>query len=151
METVSVPLQRHIFEKLQRLATPLVDDANSVIERLIAHWERSGKTSGTGQPMQTSTMKALVWHSSRGEAFPVGIQLRGSYLGKTYQAKVTPQGIEFNGKFFDNPSSAGIAVKRSAGTRGRAASTNGWEFWEMLSPENQRWVSIDVLRSKTQR
>ena len=52
------------------------------------------------------------------------------------------------GRIAPDRGSAGIAVKRAAGTKGRAASTNGWDFWEMLNPDSQRWVSIDILRSK---
>jgi hypothetical protein len=146
MDSVPVPIQRQVFEKLQKLAVPLVDDASSVIERLIKHWEKTAPQSFP--PTSPERQQSAVWYSSRGEVFPVGAQLRGTYLGKTYHAKITAQGIEFNGVVYDNPSSAGIAVKRAAGTKGRAASTNGWDFWEMLNPDSQRWVSIDILRSK---
>lgn len=153
METVSVPVRRAVFERLQKMAIPLVDDASSVIERLISHWEsnppKGGGFSlgGGGSPSPANEPQAQAWHSARGEEFRIGTQLRASYLGKTLLAKVTPEGIEFAGKLYDNPSSAGIAAKNSVGTTGKAASTNGWDFWEMQIPGSQRWVSIDVLRS----
>jgi len=146
MDTVPVHIRRQVFEKLQKLAVPLVDDASSVIERLIKHWEKAAPQSF---PLASpERQQSAFWYSSRGEAFPVGAELRGTYLGKTYHAKITAQGIEFNGMGYDNPSSAGIAAKRAAGTKGQAVSTNGWDFWEMLNPDSQRWVSIDILRSK---
>ena len=144
MDTVQILIRRDVFERLQQLATPLVDDVNSVIARLIKNWEASPQKPAAPIP---STSGTQIWRSSRGEAFPVGIELRSSYLGKSYSAKVTAAGIELNGKVYDNPSKAGIAVKHIAGTRGRAASTNGWDFWEMLDPATKRWVSIDGLRS----
>lgn len=146
MEVVQVPVKKEVFESLKRLAEPLVDDASSVIERLIRHWEKS-------PPAPTKTAShvpglSAEWRSARGERFPIGAKLRARYLRHTFEANVTVNGIEFNGKTYDNPSSAGIAAKESVGTVGKAASTNGWDFWEMLEPSTKRWVSIDTLRAK---
>jgi hypothetical protein len=157
METLQVPVRKDIFERLQKLAVPLVDDVNAVLDRLLMHWESSRPSAPIVTPKAqasvTSSAATLlsrnaheVWICSRGEALPIGAELRADYLGKTYRAKVTSLGIEFNGKHYDNPSSAGIAVKNGAGTRGSAASTNGWEFWEILEPDGKRWISIDAVR-----
>ena len=153
METVSVPVSRAIFERLQKIAVPLVDDASAVIERLLDHWESSPPASGTssksgGTPPVASGTQAQVWRSSRGEAFLVGAQLRASYRGNELRARITSEGIEFDGKAYDNPSSAGIAAKNSLGITGDAASTNGWKFWEIQEPGAQRWVPIDMLRTR---
>lgn len=146
MDNLNIAVSVNVFEKLQRLATPLVDDPSSVIERLIEHWEATSPKAPQERHDQVRSPLQL-WVSCRGEAFRVGTDLRATYLGFTYLAKVTEQGIEFNGEAYDSPSSAGRAIKRAAGARGRAASTNGWDFWEMLDPEVKRWVSINVLRS----
>ncbi|SRR6266540_123979 len=146
MEVVQVPLKREVFERLKSLAEPLVDDASSVVERLIKHWESAPPAPRTRTIVLPEPGPA-VWRSARGEKFPVGTKLRARYLSHTFEATVTTSGIEFNGRPYDNPSSAGIAAKESVGTRGKAASTNGWDFWEMQDPNSKRWVSIDVLRS----
>jgi hypothetical protein len=143
MEMVQVQLRRDVFEKLQKLAVPLVDDISAVIAREL---DRAAMLQGN-LPNATVPTTA-TWRSARGERFPVGAQLRAHYLHKEYSAKVTPRGIEFDGKVFDNPSSAAIAVKHSAGKTGDAASANGWGFWEMLDPQTNQWVSIDTLRAK---
>ena len=147
METISVSLRKDVFEKLKALAEPLVDDATSVIERLIKHWESSRPTSAARTTAAVS-QEQKFWRSARGEKLPVGAKLRAKYLRKLFEAKVTASGIEFDGNVYDNPSSAGIAAKHAVGTRGKAANTNGWAFWEMLDPESKQWVSIDALRTK---
>lgn len=147
MEIVQVGLKREVFERLQSLAEPLVDDASSVVERLIRHWE----SAPPGPPVQTIASpeaRPAIWRSARGEKFPVGTKLRARYLGNEFEATVTAGGIDFNGHLFDNPSSAGIAAKESVGSHGKAASTNGWRFWEMQDSESGQWVSIAVLRSR---
>lgn len=146
MDIVQVSLNREVFERLQALAEPLVDDVNSVVERLIKHWESAPPGPRTRTIVLPESGPA-VWRSARGEKFLVGTKLRAKYLRHTFDAVVTSRGIEFNGLAYDNPSSAGIAAKESVGTTGKAASTNGWDFWEMLDQEANRWVSIDVLRS----
>ena len=146
MEVVQVPVRREVFERLKALAEPLVDDASSVIERLIAHWE-SVPHGPRVRHIVLPEPGPAEWRSARGERFPVGAQLRAKYLGHKFEAAVTAHGIEFAGKTYDNPSSAGIAAKESVGTKGKAASTNGWDFWEMLDPASKRWVSINHLRA----
>jgi hypothetical protein len=163
METVQVPIRRSVFEELQKLAVPLVDDTSSVIEKLIEHWNRKEKstkvsdgdrrTPAIARPAASSippTPEAIasmprVWQSARGETLPIGAKLRAVYRGKTFSATVTSQGIDFNGHLYDSPSAAGIAAKEAAGTEGAAAATNGWTFWETLD-SNGRWIPINSFR-----
>lgn len=144
METVQIEVHQAVFQKLQKLAVPLVDNTSSVIERLIEHWEKiPAPVSGATKP---APKKQEFWISSRGEALPVGAELRARYLGKTYLAKVSSNGIEYDGKTYNNPSAAAIAVKNSAGTKGGSAATNGWDFWEICSSQTKQWGSISALR-----
>mgnify|MGYP001493762950 CR=1 FL=1 len=147
METVNVSLRKEVFDRLKSLAEPLVDDASAVIARLISHWDathsqhrRPAASAQAGSPS--------FWVSARGERIPVGTKLRAKYLKHLFEAQVTSRGIQFNGTTYDNPSSAGMAAKNAVGTTGKAASTNGWEFWEILDPVSRKWVSIDTLRAK---
>ena len=145
MEIIQVPLKREVFERLKALAEPLVDDASSVVERLISHWE-SAPPGPRRRTFVLSEPGPAVWRSARGEKFLVGTRLRATYLKHTFEATVTSGGIEFGEQAYDNPSSAGIAAKESVGTKGKSASTNGWDFWEMEDPKTKRWISIDMLR-----
>jgi hypothetical protein len=69
-------------------------------------------------------------------------------LGQGFSAQISGNGIEYNGKTYDNPSSAGIAAKQFAGTVGDAANTNGWTFWEIQVPNSSRWVSLKAYRER---
>lgn len=148
MELVKLEIKPELFKRLQCLAEPLVDDVSSVIERLITHWESCPPTLGHKVVSIKLPAPPTEWRSARGERFPIGAKLRARYLNHNFEAIVTASGIEFNGHTYNNPSSAGIAAKESVGTTGNSASTNGWDFWEILDSTMNRWVSIDVLRSK---
>ena len=144
METIEVSLKREIFEKLKLIAEPLVDDTSSVIERLLKHWESTRPITST--PTTSSALTPQLWRSTRGEQFIVGSKLRAHYRGHWFQAVITANGIEFEDKVYDNPSSAGIAAKKSIGINESAANTNGWSFWNMQIPNSNQWVSINTIR-----
>ena len=146
-EQIPVPVSLPIFERLQKLAVPLVDNPSAVIERLLDHWEANPPKQ---EKLQSSsgTEPALFWHSPRGDVLPVGIELQGTYLRKTFHATVDRNGIKFGGKIYDNPSAAAVASKNQVGTKGDAASTNGRDFWRLRDLDTGRWVPIRAVNSK---
>lgn len=155
-DQVTISIGSHVFARLQRLAVPLVDDTSSVVEKLIDHWESSVLSRSTipesGPPTKTESRQPSVqaapevWRSSRGDELPVGAPLQAEYLGKTFRATVEKFGIRFAGKLYENLSPAGAAAKGQLGRKGRAASTNGRDFWKIQDPVSRRWVPITALR-----
>jgi hypothetical protein len=139
---VQVTLSVEVFERLQKLATPLVDNTNSVLIRLLDFWE----TNQTTPKPSEQALRSEYWVAARGERLPVGMKLRGTYLGKAYEAEITTKGICVGDRYFDSPSNAGIHVKIVAGTKGKAASTNGWTFWQYYDQSRSKWVELRLLR-----
>jgi hypothetical protein len=146
METVQVSLSKDVFVKLQEIAEPLIDDINSVIERLINNHLESLSLSSKIRIESSSSNNSEFWRSNRGEQFKVGTKLSANYKGKSYNATIQIDGINFEGNLYDSPSAAGVAVKKSAGITGSALSTDGWSFWNMLEPDSNQWVSINTVR-----
>lgn len=144
-DQIDVPISSKVFARLQRLAVPLVDDTNSVIEKLIDHWEAS-PPSANAAPQSNEKSTTEVWRSPRGDVLPVGAPLQAEYLGKTFRATVEKKGIRFAGKVYGNLSAAGVAAKGQLGREGRAASTNGRDFWKIQDPVSEQWLPITALR-----
>ena len=144
-EQVQVSISKRVFDRLKALAEPLVDNTDSVIERLLDHWDH-GSHSAPEIVKSISTVPLEYWVSARGDSLPVGMKLRGSYLNHTYKAEVERAGIRFNGDVFDSLSAAAIAAKQLAGTRGKAANSNGREFWRFQDPTSGRWTPVSALR-----
>lgn len=142
-ELVQVPIEKRVFERLQKLATPLVDNPSSVITRLIEFWEKVNQAKRPA-PIQPGVARYFV--CSRGERLPIGTKLRASYRGRKFDAYIDHSGIVFEGTSYSNPSLAGIEAKKSHGAIGNAASTNGWTFWEYLDDVSGHWRSLDDFR-----
>ena len=140
---VQVNVRRDVFEKLKRLAEPLVDDTSTVIDRLIRHWE----TAPPKNARDAAPEELALWQSSRGDVLPVGAPLQGRYKGKTFAAVVARNGIRFEGKTYSTLSAAAVAAKGLTGVKGDAASTNGRDFWA-LRDSSGNWISVSSLRSQ---
>ena len=78
---------------------------------------------------------------TKGVRLPVGTELRATYKGQTYLARITSGALVFDGKRFNSPSAAAMAITRNP--------VNGWTFWECRLPGQGRWRSLkDLRRSK---
>lgn len=144
MDKVQISLRRDVFERLEAIAEPLVNDASTVIERLVKHWETWRPCHATGE-MVLAEQGPRWWRTPGGKRLLVGTKLRARYAGHTFDATVVTDGIEFNGRTYNSPRSAAIAANKSIGTCAQAARTSGLDFWALEHAQTKRWVSIDSL------
>lgn len=163
MATRIVEIEQNVFERLQRLAIPLVDTVGTVIERVLDEWESLQdksqskyleKYAAESKNVISADDQSVAQHfeTSRKVRIPLG-KLRASYKPrgkgrKELEALVTPRGIEVDGKVFDDPSPAGAQAKKSAGADTSASITNGWCFWEYFDECSGTWVSLSTLRGR---
>jgi Restriction Enzyme Adenine Methylase Associated/Protein of unknown function (DUF2924) len=75
---------------------------------------------------------------TKGVRLPVGTELRATYKGQTYLARVASGALTYNGKRFNSPSAAAMNITRNP--------INGWTFWECRLPGQGRWTSLKELR-----
>lgn len=141
---VEITISKSVFERLQRLASPLVDTTDSILERLLDCWDTSGTAKVTPSKNSVAEPK-LQWKSSRGLLLPVGTELQGHYKKKTFIALVERDGIRFNGKLYGDLSPAAIAAKTLAGATGTAASESGPRFWRFQHPITGVWQRVETL------
>jgi hypothetical protein len=91
------------------------------------------------EPLTQKAQSGKPW-VVKGVAFPPGTELRSSYKGQMYYARVDEGSLVLNDKKFFSPSAAAIEVTGS--------SVNGWIFWECKLPGKQNWQSINTLRGR---
>jgi len=142
--TITVEINKAIFERLQSLAIPLVDDLGSVMSRLIDHWEKTPPKEG-----KNANQSKSWWTSARGERLPVDTELRARYNGEKFKGKILSSGIFFEGATFNSPSAAAIAAKKKNFTElsDASASTNGWKFWEYFDEKSKSWRSVSDFKA----
>jgi len=138
---VTIDIDSELFQKLQSLAVPLVDNTDSVINKLLDHWEQNHKAEE-----KTDLSTEEEWMTPRGEKLLVGTRLRAYYNGKEFTAEVTRSGIFVQGETFNSPSAAAIHAKNLANVTGASASTNGWKFWEYWDEAEQMWRGIRIFQ-----
>lgn len=144
-DNIQVSIDSEVFKHLQEISTPLVDDINTVIKKLIALWDEKEKISINSQEVDDQVEK--YWVDSRGKRFLIGLKLRASYYDQKFDAVITDKGILFSDKVFNSPSSAAIHAKHLTGTKGSSANTDGWKFWKYFDVKKGKWFLIDNLRN----
>ena len=75
---------------------------------------------------------------SKGVRFPSGTEFRASYKGQTHHGKVDSGGFVVDGKHFNSPSAAAVAIT--------GHPVNGWTFWECRVPGKNSWQMLKFLR-----
>jgi hypothetical protein len=76
----------------------------------------------------------------KGVLLPNGTELKRTYKGKTFSAKVTGNKLMLDGKAMNSPSEAANSVTDTA--------VNGWTFWKCKFPNSNRWQKLSALRAK---
>lgn len=77
---------------------------------------------------------------SKGVRFPQGTQARARYKGQLHLAEVRDGALMLDGKRYDSPSSAAMAITSNT-------PVNGWTFWEVKLPGSGDWQKMKQLRA----
>ena len=76
---------------------------------------------------------------TKGVRLPAGTELRATYKGKTYLARVAAGALQLNGESFGSVSAAAVHITGNP--------VNGWKFWQVRLPGHSGWKSLDGLRT----
>jgi hypothetical protein len=84
-----------------------------------------------------------VHWSVKGVRFPAGTEFRAKYKGQTYTGRVDGGVLFVDGKTYQTPSAAAVAITGNP--------VNGWRFWECRLPGKTQWQLIEALRATATR
>jgi hypothetical protein len=104
---------------------------NDVLRQLFDLGKRDRALTKTDSPVPDDWV-------TKGVRLPSGTELRSTYKGKTYVARVNSGALVLQGQRFDSPSAAAMSITGSA--------VNGWTFWEYKLPGQDRWQILKSLR-----
>ena len=77
---------------------------------------------------------------TKGVRLPAGTELRASYKGQVYLARVANGSLVLNGSRYDSPSAAAMSITHHP--------VNGWTFWECRLPGQGKWTVLRQLREQ---
>jgi hypothetical protein len=75
---------------------------------------------------------------TKGIRVPAGTQLRATYKGQTYAARVEDGALLLEGRRFESPSAAAMSIT--------GHPVNGWNFWQSRLPGQVAWKPLRTLR-----
>jgi hypothetical protein len=75
---------------------------------------------------------------TKGVRLPVGTELRATYKGQTYLARVGAGALVLGGERYESPSAAAMKITHGP--------VNGWTFWECRIPGQTKWQLLKALR-----
>jgi hypothetical protein len=75
---------------------------------------------------------------TKGVRLPAGTELRATYKGQTYLARVSAGALVFDGESFESPSAAAMKITHTP--------VNGWTFWRCRLPGQTKWQLLKALR-----
>ncbi|GAB5604966.1 DUF4357 domain-containing protein [Sideroxyarcus sp. TK5] len=130
MHTIEVDFD--VFKQLTvRRATEEVS-YNDVIRELLGL-----EPSNTNSAKKSSDPSPDDW-TAKGVHFPAGTEFRATYKGKIRTGYIDKGALVVNGKRYDSPSAAAVAITGNP--------VNGWRFWECRLPGKSSWHLIESLR-----
>ncbi len=127
----SIEVDFDVFKALTlRRASEEVSE-NDVLRQLL------GLPSKKEPTVPSATAIAGDW-VAKGVRFPAGTEFRANYRGQTHLGRVERGALVLNGKRYDTPSAAAVAITSNP--------VNGWTFWECRLPGESGWKMIKALR-----
>jgi hypothetical protein len=110
---------------------------NDVLRELLGLGPKKDVPQSASKASAASIGGAEDW-TAKGVRFPVNTEFRVTYKGQIYTGRVHGGALVVDGKSYESPSSAAMAITGSA--------VNGWRFWEARLPGKSSWQLIEGLR-----
>lgn len=114
---------------------------NHVLRELLGLGQKAQHPSATTSSAAAASESTSADWISKGVRFPVGTDFRSSYKGHSILGKVSSGSLQVNGKSYDSPSAAAVAVTGNP--------VNGWVFWECRLPGASSWRIIKSMRGSS--
>lgn len=139
MHTIEIDFD--VFKKLTVMRETEAVTYNDVLRRVLGIGATSPSPTPALAPQSINAPTSSGSWTTKGVTFQAGTEFRAIYKGETVRGRVEAGALAVNGKRFETPSAAAVAITGSA--------TNGWVFWECKKPGDTSWQMITSLRKKS--
>jgi len=128
----TIEIDFDVYKKLTLLRDTESVTYNDVLRQIL-----NLEPSKTNLSINKSASNQGSW-TTKGVTFPPGTEFRATYKGQMIYGRVEAGSLNVNGKQYDSPSSAAVAITGNA--------VNGWIFWECKLPGQSSWQILKSLR-----
>ncbi|MGP1256757.1 MAG: hypothetical protein ACTS10_20225 [Kiloniellales bacterium] len=93
----------------------------------------------------TQSLIGRAW-SGKGVSLPHGTEIQMEYNGRQHQGRIDEGNWLVEGNSFSSPSAAagGVALTKA----GNHPSLDGWMYWHVKRPDDNKWVPLKRLRQQ---
>ena len=129
MHTIEVDFD--VFKAITQRRSAEEVTANDVLRQVLG-------LSSKKEPTVPSLKPEMGDWITKGVRFPAATEFRAKYKGQTWLGRVEGGALVINGKRYDSPSAAAVAITDNP--------VNGWTFWECRLPGQPGWRILKALR-----
>lgn len=140
MQLRPIEIDVEVYRFLENRRTSFTQTHNDIL-RVLAGLKPVAPVSSNGSDSSSNEQGAWSW---KGVSLPNGTKLRMSYNGQTHTGEIMQGAWHVGGAIYRTPSAAAGGVARSK--KGAPVSLDGWGYWEVKTPDSDRWIQIDKLR-----
>lgn len=136
MRTIEIDFDVHKLIESERAS--FSETPNAVLRRLL----KLGAVSAP--PAKPLASASKTGWTGKGVMLPAGTELRMEYRGREHRGIIENAAWVVEGKSFKSPSAAagGVAMTKSGGR----PSLDGWKYWQVKRPGDDRWIALGSLR-----
>lgn len=137
----SIQIDFEVHKRIESERRSFSETPNAVLRRLL----KIGGEPPASQP--THIAQGRAW-SSHGVTLRHGTELRMEYNGRQYVGAIDDGSWLIDGQRYNSPSHAAGSVALTKA--GKHTKLDGWIYWHVKRPGENRWIAISALRDAAQ-
>ena len=130
METKKVDIDIDVHREIEKKRRSFEETPNEILRRIFGLSTEKQTKEGVLQGGGLAT---------KGVVLPNGLRLSSTYKGRKVDAVIRNGKIDYNGKYYNSPSAAAVAVTGNP--------VNGWRFWLFFDAASNSWKPLNILRN----
>ncbi len=131
----SIEIDFEVHKRIEAERRGFLETPNDVLRR------RFG--IGAADDRETKEPRRRPW-SGKGVVLPDGTEVSMEYNGTAYRGRIEDGAWVVEGLRFNSPSAAAGGVAKTKA--GKAPSLDGWIYWHVRRPGDDRWLPLEMLR-----
>lgn len=132
----SIEIDIDVYKAIEAERLDFEETQNEILRRILK--------LGSFPEAQDVEPKKGAW-TGNGVTLPEGTKLRMDYNGVRYSGEIRRNKWFVENSFYQSPSGAASSIAKTKS--GKSPSLDGWRYWYIKRPNDDRWRPIEWLRT----